>query len=76
MLFVARRACLTPEDLLARLAVVFDLVGLLFVFLFFGMAAVYHCDPPVVSDVSEKFISRATLIVIYSGLHSFRSPSL
>lgn len=76
MVFVGRRACLTPEDLLARLAFVLDLVGLLFVFLFFGMAAVYHCDRPVVSDVPDKFISRATLIVIYSGLHSFRSPAL
>lgn len=70
MVFVGRRACLTPEDLLARLAVVFDLVGLLFVFLFFGMAAVYHWDRPVVSDVCGK------LIVIYSGVHSFRSLAL
>ena len=51
MVFVGRRAFLSPEDLLARLAIAFDLVGLLFVFLFFvllffGMAAVYHCDRP------------------------------
>lgn len=68
MVFVGRRAFLSPEDLLARLAVGFDLVGLLFVFLFFvflffvflffGMAAVYHCDRPVVCDVPDKSISR------------------
>ena len=63
MVFVGRRAFLSPEDLLARLAVAFDLVGLLFVFLFFvflffGMAAVYHCDRPVVCDVSDRSISR------------------
>jgi hypothetical protein len=39
--FAGRRDCLTPEDFLARFAVaVFDLVRLLFVFLFLGMAAV------------------------------------
>ena len=63
MVFVGRRAFLSPEDLLARLAVGFDLVGLFFVFLFFvflffGMAAVYHCDRPVVCDVPDKSISR------------------
>ena len=52
MVFVSRPAGLTREDFWARLAVVFDLLGLLFVFLFFGMPAVYHCDRPVVSDVS------------------------
>lgn len=73
MVFVGRRACLTPEDLLARLAVVFDLAGLLFVFLFFGMEAVYHCGRPVVGGVSDKLMSRGTLVVIHCGLHSFRS---
>ena len=81
MVFVGRRASLSPEDLLARLAFVFDLVGLLFVFLFFvflffGMAAVYHCDRPVVCAVSDKSISRRTLIMIYSGLHAFGSLAL
>jgi len=68
---------LTPEDFLARLAVaVFDLVGLVFVFLFLGIAAVYHRDQPAVSEVSDEFIGRGTPIVIYSGLRCFRRLAL
>jgi hypothetical protein len=57
-----RRACLTPEDFLARLAVaVFDPVGLLFVFLFLGIAAVYHRDQPEIAPKKSVAVSHHLL---------------